>query len=101
MFFFPLDYVIEKTLERRISREQFILRKLTGRRFEQKEAAALWSRIPDHKWYVSERLGRDIGMKVAAIDFVENIYEPPKRRGRSGSSFKLPLKAAEHMTFTT
>ena len=101
MMFYPMDYVIERTLEKRLSREQWLLREFTGRRFEQKQAKTLWDRIADHKWYVSERLGRDIGMKVAAIDFVENVYEPPRRRGKPGMNFRIPFRSAEHMTFTT
>jgi transitional endoplasmic reticulum ATPase len=45
---------------------------LTGLRFEPETAAELWKKIEQHKWFLSERLGRDVGFKVAAIDFVEN-----------------------------
>lgn len=79
---YPFDFIIENALEKQLSREQWLLRKFTGSRFARKEAAAIWDRIVDHKWYVSERLGRDIGLKVAAIDFVENIYEPPRNSRR-------------------
>jgi hypothetical protein len=37
------------------------------------EARALWPRILEHKWFLSERLGRDVGLRVAAIDYLENI----------------------------
>ena len=29
-------------------------------------------RIQEHKWYLSEKLGRDVGCKVAALDLFEN-----------------------------
>ncbi len=76
---YPFDFIIENALEKKLTREQWLLRKFTGNRFAGHEATAVWDRIVDHKWYVSERLGRDIGLKVAAIDFVENIYEPPRK----------------------
>lgn len=71
-----LDYTIEKVLENIPSKEQKLLAKFTNQSFDKKEAEYLWKRVNDHKWYVSEKLGRDIGLKVAAIDFIENIYEP-------------------------
>lgn len=36
-------------------------------------ATDLWSKILHHKWVLSEKIGRDIGIKVACIDFIENI----------------------------
>ncbi len=32
-----------------------------------------WNAIEHHKWLLSERLGRDVGMQVAAADYLENI----------------------------
>lgn len=82
MIFYPIDFVIEKAMEDELSREQWILKQFTGRRFEKRKASYLWERITDHKWYVSERLGRDIGLKVAAIDYLENIHEERRPDGR-------------------
>ncbi len=76
MIFYKLDYAIEKTLEQQPSLEQKFLLEFTGKKFNAKEAKNLWERVIDHKWYVSERLKRDIGLKVAAIDYLENFYEP-------------------------
>jgi hypothetical protein len=81
---FKLDYVIEQLSEDGESERQAI-RKLTGVRLRAAEALAAWSRIIDHKWYISERLGRDTGLKVAAIDYFENIYEGPRVSQRNGS----------------
>jgi SpoVK/Ycf46/Vps4 family AAA+-type ATPase len=36
-------------------------------------AKNLWSQILQHKWVLSEKIGRDVGFKVACVDFIENI----------------------------
>lgn len=73
------------TLEMDISRQfvgateaaaQGLVEALTGNVLPRREAKAVLDRIADHKWYLSEQLGRDVGMRVAAIDLVENFYEP-------------------------
>jgi transitional endoplasmic reticulum ATPase len=33
----------------------------------------LQEKVLVHKWYLSERLGRDVGLKVATIDYFENV----------------------------
>ena len=63
--------------------ERNLLRVYTGDNISETEAVNLWKKIAEHKWYVSERLSRDIGFHVAAIDYVENFYEP-----RSGQKFE-------------
>ena len=55
------------------------LRKLAGVRLSAEEAGAVWPRLLEHKWYLGERLGRDVGLRVAAADFFENI-QPPRTR---------------------
>lgn len=75
MISYQLDYVVEETRRSQPTREQILLREYLGRRFSKPEAEFLWNRIEDHKWFVSERLSRDIGFRVAAIDFFENIYD--------------------------
>lgn len=45
----------------------------TGQKVEPKIAAEMWPKIMQHKWVLSEKLGRDVGMKVACLDFMENI----------------------------
>lgn len=71
-----LDYTIEKIAKNSSNQEQKIIKQLTGKSLSQKEAGKVWAKVKDHKWYVSERLGRDVGLRVAAVDFIENIYEP-------------------------
>jgi ribosomal protein L34 len=77
---FVLDYVIEETNRLADTGEQLVLKRAIGETFNAEEAHVLLPRILDHKWYVSERLGRDIGFKVAAVDYIENIYEPHRTR---------------------
>ena len=71
-----LDYVIEKTLKAQETNEQRRLRELTGIKLSASEAQVAWERVREHKWYVSERLGRDVGLRVAAVDYLENIMPP-------------------------
>jgi len=73
---FKLDYVIHKLTVDDQSERQTIKR-LTGVRLRAGEASAVWPRIIEHKWFISERLSRDVGLKVAAIDYFENIYRAP------------------------
>ena len=61
---------------------QRMLYALTGVNLSAEEAWAVLPRIENHKWYVSERLGRDVGLRVAAVDFLENIYEARRVRAR-------------------
>ena len=46
--------------------------------FEPEAAAELWPRIVQHKWLMSEKLGRDVGLRVACIDFLENMEQADK-----------------------
>jgi transitional endoplasmic reticulum ATPase len=45
----------------------------SGQKVEPNIAAELWPKIMQHKWVLSEKLGRDVGMKVACLDFMENV----------------------------
>jgi transitional endoplasmic reticulum ATPase len=46
---------------------------ISGTKFEPDIAADLWQRILQHKWLMSEKLGRDVGVRTACIDFLENM----------------------------
>ena len=81
---FRLDYVIEATLAETVN-EHRVLKELTGIKIAEDEARLAWPRILDHKWYISERLGRDVGLRVAAIDYMENIWSPSNRRPKQGA----------------
>jgi hypothetical protein len=60
---------------------QGLVEAMTGIVLPRREAKIVLERIPDHKWLLSEQLGRDVGLKVAAIDLVENFYEPVPKIG--------------------
>lgn len=45
----------------------------SGQKVEPKIAAELWPKIMQHKWVLSEKLGRDVGIKMAYLDFMENV----------------------------
>jgi SpoVK/Ycf46/Vps4 family AAA+-type ATPase len=54
-------------------------------------AEDLWSKILEHKWVLSEKLGRDVGIKTACVDFVENI-EPQHAELHDTQQIKLLRK---------
>ena len=60
---------------------QGLVEAMTGIVLPRQEAKTVLERIPDHKWLLSEQLGRDVGIKVAAIDLVENFYTPVPNGG--------------------
>ena len=60
---------------------QGLVEAMTGIVLPRQEAKIVLERIPDHKWLLSEQLGRDVGIKVAAIDLVENFYAPVPDNG--------------------
>ncbi len=45
----------------------------SGRKVDPQEAEDLWQKILQHKWVLSEKLGRNVGTKIACLDFIENI----------------------------
>lgn len=48
---------------------------MSGAKFEPAIASNLWSKIMDHKWLLSEKVGRDVGVRTACIDFLENMEQ--------------------------
>lgn len=46
---------------------------LSGAKFEPDVAADLWPKIMKHKWLLSEKVGREVGIRIACIDFLENM----------------------------
>jgi transitional endoplasmic reticulum ATPase len=51
---------------------------ISGIQIEPEVAAGLWPQILQHKWLMSEKLGRDVGLRTACIDFVEHMEEAIK-----------------------
>ena len=48
---------------------------LSGAKFEPDVAADLWSKVMQHKWLLSEKVGRDVGLRTACVDFLENMEQ--------------------------
>ena len=91
---FRLDYVIDRTLREAACEEQRALRELAGVRLAPAEARAEWQRVLEHKWFVSERLGRDVGLRVAALDYFENVRLPRHARTARGARRPAARRAA-------
>ena len=73
----PFNIYLEQTMEMVTdipSPDESVTRifDLSGYKFEPEVAAEAWVKILEHKWFLSERLGRDVGLKVACLDFLEN-----------------------------
>jgi transitional endoplasmic reticulum ATPase len=51
---------------------------LSGTEFEPDIASDLWSKIMKHKWLLSEKVGRDVGLRTACIDLLENMDQAPE-----------------------
>lgn len=50
---------------------------LSGVEYEPSVAVELWPKVLNHKWLLSEKLGRDVGIRTACIDFLENMDQAP------------------------
>ncbi len=96
---FRLDYVIERSLGGGACEEQKVLRELAGVRLRPAEARAEWARVLEHKWFVSERLGRDVGLRVAAVDYFENVAPPRPALSYRGERGGLPPRLPMMMPF--
>jgi len=46
---------------------------ISGIKFDPEIATDIWAKILQHKWLMSEKLGRDVGLRTACIDFLENM----------------------------
>lgn len=46
---------------------------LTSLRYDTEEAKRLWQEVLAHKYVMSERLGRNVGVRVAVLDYFSNI----------------------------
>ena len=85
--FMPVSFEMQKVKRDEGHSLSRSLRKLAGVKVSASEASAEWPRVLEHKWLVSERVGRDVGLRVAAADYFENI-RPSRaratRRARGG-----------------
>lgn len=46
---------------------------VTSERYPESQAQSMWNDIKNHKFFMSERLGRNVGIRVAAIDYLVNV----------------------------
>jgi len=51
---------------------------LSGSKFAPDVAVELWPKIIRHKWLISEKLGRNVGLRTACIDYLENMEQAHK-----------------------
>lgn len=50
-----------------------LLFNLTHLHYEPEEARSLWQAVQEHKYLISEKIGRNIGIRLAALDYFTNI----------------------------
>lgn len=94
----PLEFVIDRLRRPAAGVERRTIRVLTGLRVSEAAARAVWPRILDHKWYMSERMGRDVGIRVAAIDYLEHV-EPIVPRSPVPSRVSAPVHGLARSVF--
>ena len=70
---YSLEHIVTE-LNSNEAAAQALLEAFTGRVIPKPDALNLFKRLPDHKWYLSESLSRDVGFHVAAVDYIENFY---------------------------
>ena len=51
---------------------------ISGTKFEPEIAVDLWPKILQHKWLMSEKLHRDVGLRTACTDFLEKMEQALK-----------------------
>ena len=51
---------------------------ISGEKFAPEIAADLWPKILQHKWLLSEKLRRDVGLRTACIDYIDNMEQAHK-----------------------
>ncbi len=89
-----LNFTIVNSPKTKFSDAQILLQEFTGQKFSRNEADTIWTNVANHKWNMSEQLGRDIGFRVATLDFIENFYQPTTAVNQAEESavteFKIP-----------
>jgi transitional endoplasmic reticulum ATPase len=48
---------------------------ISGEKFTPEIAVDLWPKILQHKWLLSEKLRRDVGLRTACIDYIDNMEQ--------------------------
>ena len=75
---FKSDYVTERADADAEGKNQQLKSAAAGR-LSPPEAQEVWPQVLEHKWYLSERVGRDVGLKAATADYFENVRRVTKR----------------------
>lgn len=78
----PVSYKSDRVRERVRAdgeAEEQRLARAAGARLSTSEAQEMWPQVLEHKWYMSERLGRDVGLRAAVADYFENVRKLTKR----------------------
>jgi hypothetical protein len=75
------------------------LKRLTGVSLSKPFAEDVWPQVLEHKWYLSERLGRDVGLRVAAVDYFENIHPAAAPAPARASDDALPPRLPMMLPF--
>ncbi len=57
---------------------RLIINLLTSLEMDEEEARSHYFKILENKYYLSEKMGRDIGIRVAALDYFQNIIKSLK-----------------------
>ncbi|MBI4395584.1 MAG: diguanylate cyclase [Elusimicrobia bacterium] len=74
---------------------------LTSERYPEAQAKTMWGQMITHKYLMSEKLGRNVGIRVAAIDYLLNVrkllYAP---RVIKSSEFRQTVKLARTDSLT-
>jgi hypothetical protein len=99
---FPLEWVIDRVRTDPAPRRPDVEPVLAALDVSDADAERVWPEILDHKWYLSERIGRDVGLLVALVDYFDNVA-PEARRARRGAArpergvVAAPVVALERM----
>lgn len=73
LIYLAAKHTYHKIFSQELTEEQIFFEKISGKKYTKEKAQNLWTQIEDHKWIISEKLGRDVGFNVAAVDLLENF----------------------------
>lgn len=97
-----IQFLVDKAVKNKVRNfYSDILSGLTSERFPEEKAKTLWQEILRHKYLTSERLGRNIGIRVATLDYLENvkkIIKSPIIVSESKFSKTLKLSTTDALT---
>lgn len=97
-----IEYLVEKVVrEKRGNFYSDLLYSLSSERFPEQKARELWQEILRHKYIMSEKLNRNVGIRVATLDYLENIkkiIEAPRIVEESDFAKTLKLSFTDPLT---